>query len=167
MHGERAVGKGTVNSENGLLRGARWACTMEFMTISQMPRRRPCATCPYRRDVPSGIWSPAEYRKLPEYDGEMARQSCKVFLCHQGTGPLCAGWVATHGPENLLAVRIGISIDAVSPEVLGYTTSVPVFTTGAEAAAHGMSNIDDPAPEACAAIAKIMQVRALESEDCR
>jgi hypothetical protein len=28
------------------------------------PRRRPCSSCPYRRDVPSGLWSAEEYDKL-------------------------------------------------------------------------------------------------------
>lgn len=29
-------------------------------------RTEPCETCPYRRDVPSGVWSADEYRKLIE-----------------------------------------------------------------------------------------------------
>jgi uncharacterized protein DUF6283 len=28
------------------------------------PRRRPCPSCPYRRDVPSGLWDTCEYDKL-------------------------------------------------------------------------------------------------------
>ncbi|MFD7961193.1 DUF6283 family protein [Streptomyces zaomyceticus] len=33
------------------------------------PAPRPCASCPYRRDVPSGVWSRGDYVKLPLYDG--------------------------------------------------------------------------------------------------
>jgi hypothetical protein len=32
------------------------------------PAPKPCESCPYRKDVPSGVWSEGEYRKLPQYD---------------------------------------------------------------------------------------------------
>lgn len=28
------------------------------------PRKTPCASCPYRKDVPSGVWEASEYEKL-------------------------------------------------------------------------------------------------------
>ena len=43
----------------------------------------PCGSCPYRRDVPSGIWEQHEYDKLPEYDGQTWEQNPALFLCHQ------------------------------------------------------------------------------------
>nr|WP_280343300.1 DUF6283 family protein [Nocardia neocaledoniensis] len=31
------------------------------------PAPRPCVSCPYRRDVPSGVWDFGEYEKLRGY----------------------------------------------------------------------------------------------------
>lgn len=119
---------------------------------------RPCASCPYRRDVPSGIWSENEYDKLPGYDGEMGEQlmndSAAVFLCHQRDGNLCAGWVAAHGSDNLLALRLNTHIH---PSVFGYKTDVPVFSSGAEARVHGLMDIDKPGFAARRLAAKLME----------
>jgi hypothetical protein len=108
------------------------------------PAKEPCVTCPYRKDVPSGIWHPSEYVKLPQYDGTIADQAMAgalgLFMCHQKDGCLCGGWLATHGPENLLALRIG----KVDPSVWDYAPKTPCWSSGAEAAAHGMEHIKDP-----------------------
>lgn len=106
----------------------------------------PCKSCPYRRDVPSGVWSAEEYAKLPGYDGEIIGQLLAgaggLFLCHQRDGNLCAGWLATHGAENLLALRM--NGNRVNPQVWEYKTRVPVFSSGAEATAHGLADIAKP-----------------------
>lgn len=46
------------------------------------PAPQPCASCPYRRDVPSGIWAAEEYAKLPAYDADTPFQPPHLFLCH-------------------------------------------------------------------------------------
>lgn len=133
-----------------------------------LPAPKPCASCPYRQDAPSGLWAAEEYDKLPRYDADMPFQPVEVFACHQtdrntpGTR-LCAGWVAAHGPENLLSLRIAASSGHIPaedmPAVWDYTTSVPVFATGAEAAAHGIRDIDAPGVDAERAISKIIRRR--------
>lgn len=119
--------------------------------------KAPCKTCPYRRDVPSGVWAAEEYAKLPDYDGDAIDQlnadAVGLFDCHQRDGNLCAGWLAAHGPENLLALRI--AGPRVPHEVWFYKSPVPVFASGAEAAAHGMAKIDNPDPKACRAIDRL------------
>lgn len=116
------------------------------MTDLLAPPKRPCGSCPYRRDVPSGIWEASEYEKLPAYDRETWAQPPKVFMCHQQDGCICGGWLAAHDRVNLLALRIaGPRID---PSVWNYDPGVPVFGSGAEAAAHGMAQVDAPPPEA-------------------
>ncbi len=105
----------------------------------------PCGSCPYRRDVPSGIWAQSEYDKLPQYDGETWEQSPLVFLCHQRDGHICGGWLACHDPQHLLALRIDRDVD---PSVFSYKTDVPVFSSGAEARAHGMREIARPGERA-------------------
>jgi Family of unknown function (DUF6283) len=34
------------------------------------PRPEPCATCPYRRSTPAGVWARNEYDSLEAYDGD-------------------------------------------------------------------------------------------------
>jgi len=110
----------------------------------------PCKSCPYRKDVPSGVWAINEYVKLPEYDGEIFEQLMKgataLFMCHQNDGKLCAGWVGAHGPQNLLAIRL--HNDKVDPEVSKYKSPVALFKSGAAAAKHGMRAIRRPAVRA-------------------
>jgi hypothetical protein len=104
----------------------------------------PCKSCPYRRDVPSGIWHRSEYDKLPRYDGEMCDQIQKggvaLFDCHRHDGHLCAGWVGTHGPHNLVALRL----QEVDPSVYSYRSPVPLFATGRDACNHGKRDIKKP-----------------------
>lgn len=101
----------------------------------------PCGSCPYRRDVPSGVWHKSEYDKLLDYDGSTWAQSRRVFLCHQRDGCICGGWLACHDAQELLALRIATNID---PSVFDWKTEVPVFASGAEARAHGLKEIETP-----------------------
>jgi len=134
------------------------------VTEPSRPRPRPCASCPYRCDVPSGVWAADEYDKLARYDGETFDQSPQPFACHQGsnTVELCSGWVAHSGePGELLAIRIGILNGSIDPATADYTTDVPLFTSGAEAAAHGKRDILNPSEKAANTIDKVTRVRAL------
>ena len=119
----------------------------------------PCGTCPYRKDVPSGVWAANEYEKLPQYDGEIIEQLFKggttLFMCHQNSGRLCGGWLQTHGTGNLLAIRL----QSIDPSAYGYTSKVEVFASGAEACAHGIAEIDGPSPAAKRKVAGLMKKR--------
>ena len=127
------------------------------------PRGRPCPSCPYRRGVPSGIWSAEDYAGLAAYDGDTGEQALagatRLFGCHQGDDKLCAGWVGCHDMNHSLALRLHHA-ETDLPAVLGYSSPVPLFPSGAEAAAHGMRDIENPSPAARAMIAKITRVRA-------
>lgn len=100
----------------------------------------PFGSCPYRRDVPAGVWDTTEYDKLARYDGETWQQSPALFLCHQRDGHLCAGWIACHGVRHLLALRLS----PVDPSVYSYRSPTPVFASGADARDHGLSGIASP-----------------------
>lgn len=121
----------------------------------------PCKSCPYRQDVPSGVWAAEEYDKLPRYDGEIIEQiaggGAGLFMCHQGDGNLCAGWLACHGPHNLAALRL--QGDQVNDDVWDYTTTVPVFSSGAEAADHGRAEIAAPSGRARRTIERLVRNR--------
>ena len=99
--------------------------------------KSPCKSCPYRKDVPSGVWAKEEYDKLPLYDGSIIEQAMKGgiarFDCHQRDGHLCAGWVGVHGP-NSLSLRLLYLNNRLDPSVFDYESPVPLFASGAEAA---------------------------------
>ena len=126
------------------------------MTLKPPPV--PCGSCPYRKDVPSGIWDQQEYDKLPQYDGPTWVQSPSIFLCHQRNGCLCGGWLACHDPQELLALRLPSS-ELVDPSVYSYSTDVPVFASGAEARAHGIKDVRRPSHPAQKMIDGLMRQR--------
>lgn len=119
------------------------------------PPKRPCGSCPYRRDVPAGVWAAEEYAKLPQYDRETWAQPHGLFMCHQRDGCLCGGWLAAHDRDHLLALRL--AAPDLDPSVWSYDPGVPVFGSGAEAAAHGAAGIDNPSPEARKVIAGLIR----------
>jgi Family of unknown function (DUF6283) len=132
------------------------------------PAPNPCGTCPYRRDVPSGVWDESEYAKLARYDGETWEQPHGLFQCHQQSAHdtqsrVCAGWVACHDVDELMALRLAQafgSMDASELEAtMNYSTSVPVFGSGADAAAHGMRDSLNPSAKAARAMDKIKHRR--------
>jgi hypothetical protein len=114
---------------------------------------RPCGSCPYRRDVPSGVWSETDYDKLPPYDNPFPFEPMGLFMCHQRDGCMCAGWLACHGPD-LMAMRL--LAREIEPAAFDYRTDVPVFASGAEAAAHGKRDIGRPGAAAQKLVAKLL-----------
>lgn len=132
--------------------------------MSAAPAPFPCASCPYRRDVPSGVWSEEEYAKLPPYDEPTHAQPPKAFYCHQGTGRLCSGWVGCHDMGESFGLRVAELHDHVTPEdvetVMDYVSPVPLFGSGAEAAAHGMAEVYEPGDDARRTIDKLNARRA-------
>lgn len=135
------------------------------MTDVKPPAARPCGSCPYRRDVSAGLWHPEEYAKLEAYDQDTGSQPPGVFLCHQQDGRMCAGWVGVHGYE-LLALRIWAHDQSPETidEVLDYETDVALFSTGQEAAEHGLSGVEAPNEKAQRQIDRLAAKRASREE---
>ncbi len=113
-------------------------------------RPSPCRFCPYRRDVPSGVWSAEDYAKLRAYDDPGIGQPVAPFACHETPKLFCSGWAQCHGNE-ILSLRIQERIRGKDCTVPPKTTLV--FRTGNEAADHGMRDIDRPGKKARAAMA--------------
>jgi len=126
------------------------------------PAARPCGSCPYRRDVPSGVWAAEEYEKLPPYDAPTMCQPKGVFLCHQGSGRACAGWVAVHDMEHSLALRLAVAAGPVEDAAafVEYETETPLFASGAEAAAHGLAGVLAPDEAAVRVIGRLRRKRS-------
>lgn len=119
-------------------------------------RKQPCSACPYRQDVPSGVWAAETYDKLLPYDNVTYDQPPEPFGCHATPEHLCHGWAAVHSNRGqayeLLSLRLlwARGIDAVIPEA-----AVPMFSSGTEAAEHGKRDILNPSPEAKATVEKL------------
>ena len=126
------------------------------------PAINPCGSCPYRQDVPSGVWEEEEYDKLPQYDGETWEQPPAVFLCHQQNGRICAGWAGCHDMQENLGLRIagaGMEPDDLAA-TLDYESPVPLWASGQEARDHGVAEVDSPGLQAGAVIDNLTKRRA-------
>lgn len=136
------------------------------MTGKLTPRKTPCASCPYRKDVPSGVWEASEYEKLREYDGSIADQAAAgatgLFFCHQADGQLCAGWTGCHDMGENLAVRLHFS--QLDYAVFEYESPVPLFGSGNEAADHGERDIEEQGEEARETVRKLIRVREIRED---
>lgn len=132
------------------------------------PAVGPCGSCPYRTDVPSGVWTADEYAKLPPYDNDTAYQPPNVFLCHQKDGRVCAGWAGCHDGTQLLSLRLACMTGAMSREVadavIDYRSPVPLFSSGGAAAAHGMRDVEEPGAEALAMMRTLVRKQTLRRE---
>ncbi len=107
-------------------------------------RPSPCDACPYRKDVPSGVWHHDEYEKLRPYDNPTPEQPFAPFACHATPKHYCHGWAVVHtnrGHEfDLIALRIHPC--HVPP------AAVPLFESGNAAADHGQKDVKKPSPAA-------------------
>lgn len=121
--------------------------------------RNPCQSCPYRKDVPSGVWHPDEYVKLLEYDKDTAEQPLAVFMCHSGDAEhtLCRGWLECHG-DQLLSLRLALIRGQFTFDAIG-VCDVEIFDTALEAAEHGMAEINNPSEKAHETISKVLQIK--------
>ena len=82
-------------------------------------------------------------------------------MCHQRDGCLCGGWLMTHDRDHLLALRFnGHRLDK---SVWNYAPDVAVFSSGAEAAAHGVAEIENPSPAATRKINGLVKQRAINN----
>lgn len=124
--------------------------------MSDTVRSAPCAACPYRRDVPSGVWSVEDYDKLPPYDAPTADQPYEAFGCHATPEHLCHGWAVVHTSRghayDLISLRLAA---AIGGEVAIPEPTVPLFASGAEAATHGKADIAEPSEAAIEVVERL------------
>jgi hypothetical protein len=105
---------------------------------------------------------------LVAYDRDTMDQPAQVFLCHQnerdsGRSRVCAGWAGCHDGPHLLALRFAaVTGSMATPAIdatMDYRSPVPLFGSGAEAARHGMAEIERPGDRAVATMSKIARRR--------
>lgn len=131
--------------------------------------KRACSSCPYRRDVPSGVWAREHYELLRDMD---SRRTIKVpmlgpndetvmvdapnpnpgtFHCHQsnatGRPTVCRGWLSVE--RNSIGVRLLASFGGIEYEdIPDEDESATYYSSGTEAAEAGLRDIENPSSEA-------------------
>lgn len=131
------------------------------MSAVRPPAPRPCESCPYRRDVPSGVWVAEEYAKLPAFDRPTFEQPPAVFLCHRQNGRVCGGWAGCHDMDESLALRFAaVAMPAETVEAIrDFVSPVPLWPSGEAAAAHGLADVESPGEDAELLIGKLSRNR--------
>lgn len=110
-----------------------------------------CDSCPYRRDVPPGVWAKEEYDKLPLYDCDAPMPALSSFLCHQShateIATVCRGWLSVH--RDSVAARISQIKGELLPEDIPTADESNVYyESGAEAAKAGKRGVRRPSKAA-------------------
>ena len=116
---------------------------------------RPCESCPYRQDCPSGVWDASEYEKLRKFDTSF---ETGIFLCHQSTAKgsnlLCRGWLSVH--RDSIAVRLGVIRGRIDPKEPYRDPQVALYSNGNEAADAGIKRIANPGKKSRQMIQKLV-----------
>lgn len=110
-------------------------------------RPHPCDQCPWRSDLPTGVFPASAFRHSVNTSYDMASST---FACHlQGKDKpaTCAGFLL-RGAEHNFAVRMAIIRDRYDPRAVS-DGGVPLYRSyRAMAIANGVAP-DDPALAAC------------------
>ena len=114
-------------------------------------RPQACEACPYRKDVPSGVWSADEYAKLVNYDKPLVEQPAASFSCHASPNLHCHGWAVCHSKTDPGPLALLLRGRPEIPE-----PSTELFSSGTEAALHGIRDVANPTPEARATMDKLL-----------
>ncbi|WUN83889.1 DUF6283 family protein [Streptomyces erythrochromogenes] len=92
----------------------------------------------------------------------------RIFQCHQSDAGhdsrrICAGWAGCHDSDSLLGLRLAVlqgRVDSATYQaVVDYTSPVPLFSSGGQAADHGLAGLDTPTDDARHMIDKISRTR--------
>jgi hypothetical protein len=73
-------------------------------------RRTPCGSCPYRKDVPAGLWHRAEFENLLRHDANEFAGS--TFGCHEGRNKprdeqdTCIGWLLDQRSRGYPSIQL-------------------------------------------------------------
>lgn len=106
---------------------------------------RPCAQCPWRTDVPTGVF-PAEAFRISANTAE--DMSVHTFGCHMTTtdrSSTCAGFLIS-GADHNLAVRMGRATGTIPLDV---ESPFPLYANYREMAEANGVDHDDPALASC------------------
>ena len=123
--------------------------------------KEPCASCPYRRDTPPGIWDASEYEKLRHYVEPFPETGLPIlapFLCHLSPQlkekAICRGWLAVE--RDSVAARIALIQQTIPLDEFKGAPHAALYATGAEAAEAGLAGIEEPSDAARRCIHRLL-----------
>jgi len=119
-------------------------------------RKEACSSCPYRCDVPSGIWAAETYDMLRPYDKPTGEQPFAVFACHATPTKLCHGWAVTHSGRGHEFELLALRLHGLGPQDVPQSDQI-FFGSGNEAADHGCRDLSEPSSEAQEAVDKLLR----------
>jgi hypothetical protein len=105
-------------------------------------RRKPCKECPWRMDVPTGVFPADAFRESAptSYDGAI-----KTFGCHMNKTTAvatCAGFLLRHSDNNI-GIRLSLSGERIDLDTVE-DGGVPVYPSYREMAIANGVTADDP-----------------------
>lgn len=105
-------------------------------------RRKPCRECPWRMDVPPGVFPPDAFRESAPtaYDSALG-----TFGCHMNkltATATCAGFLLRHG-ENNIGVRLALSGERINLDEVD-DGGLPIYPSYREMAISNGVPADDP-----------------------
>lgn len=109
-------------------------------------RRRPCAECPWRRDVAPNMFGRDRFEALAATSGSPGREvevGGPMFACHkspEGAEEACAGWLAVAGREHL-GVRLAVVQGRLDPAALAPREGWPALFDSYDAMAETQSSM--------------------------
>lgn len=82
------------------------------MSKLEIIEKKPCQTCPYRRDVPTGTWHPEEFVKLARNDRNDfgALYGCHKYGKSEGARSFCAGWLLDQRRRGYPAMQLRLRV---------------------------------------------------------
>lgn len=75
--------------------------------------KKPCASCPYRKDAPLGFWDKSHFDKLSADDADPLNGA--IYQCHgtrkrpEGTD-VCAGWLLDQKRRNIPSIQLRLAL---------------------------------------------------------
>lgn len=119
-------------------------------------RSEPCSSCPYRQDVPSGLWAAHEYEKLRGYDEPTGAQPIAAFACHATPEHFCHGWAVVHSNRGHAYELLALRLRRYDTRNVPVSRTVALWSSGNEAADWGQRDVENPTDEAVERVAKLM-----------
>src|ERR1700755_2439595 len=69
--------------------------------------KRPCRSCPYRKDAPVKLWAEDEFDKVLAGEADLLGS---VFLCHRNHGGVCVGFLMDQDKRGHPSIALRISL---------------------------------------------------------
>lgn len=105
-------------------------------------RHKPCEQCPWRKDVPTGVFPEQAYRESAPTSYDMAQST---FACHMSGAEnpaTCAGFLLRHADNNL-SVRLSLMTGRIDLTKIG-DGGYPIYESYREMAIANGVDKDDP-----------------------